>query len=184
MDQGRLVFKRDTHESMGIKTHIPNPNEVAVIQMISMYDKVCAALNKPSADSSIIDLYTLYGFVSVILSGILKKNQAYGMITLKSINSINALRLHHAIENVDEDDLLSLFFDTDKIYYGGLNLAGAMDTAGYTPEEQALFTREATRLIAGPSEEAGSSDDTELTADLVESTFRRPRDLTEVQEEY
>jgi hypothetical protein len=107
----------------------------------SMYDKVLAALKEAPADSNIVDLYTVYDFVSMFLSGVMIDK------TIK-ITSINATRLRHATEHISEQNqAMPAFFDCDKTYYGKLNLAGAMTTAGYTPEEQAWFQRIANKMI-------------------------------------
>jgi hypothetical protein len=118
--------------------------------LISMYDKVLTTLKVAPADSNIVDLYTVYDFVSMYLSSVMKD---------KSIKttSINATRLRHAIEHVDSSQAMSVFFDCDKTYYGKLNLAGAMTTAGFTPEEQALFQRIANLLIKPMSHRTSTS---------------------------
>ena len=121
MDRGQLVFKRVVAKNMRGLGHTQDETQYNTNLLISMYDKICAALAVSTADSSVVDLYTLYDYTSVILCSEIQNN-AFVM------TSKNALRLRHAVEGIDEQYLMSLFFDNDKIVYGKLNLAGAMAT--------------------------------------------------------
>ena len=123
-----------------------------------MYDKIQAALKVSTADSSIVDLYTVYEYVSVMLSRDMKNYQY-------KTTSINVSRLASAVEHVQEDRLKSCFFDSDKIVYGKLNLGGAMTTAGYTPEEQAFFLRVAHGLLTPPVRTNHSTEEMETQED-------------------
>ncbi len=110
--------------------------------LVSMYDKLFVTLKVAAADSSLLDLYTLSDFVSVLLCFEIKPTANF------KTQSIHANRLKAAIAGLGGDDVLAAFFDGDKTYYGGLNLTRAMATAGFTPEEQALFARRAVLLYA------------------------------------
>ena len=112
--------------------------------MILMYDKILAALKVSTADSSIVDLFTVYEYVSVALSLGLEGD------THSKPTTINMLRLCNAIDGLSREELKSSFFDGDKTVYGQLNLGGAMATAGYTPEEQALFLLMANLFLTRP----------------------------------
>ena len=109
---------------------------------VSMYDKLFVTLKVAAADSSLLDLYTLSDFVSVLLCVEIKSTANF------KTQSIHANRLKAAIAGLGGDDVLAAFFDGDKTYYGGLNLTRAMATAGFTPEEQALFARRAVLVYA------------------------------------
>jgi hypothetical protein len=112
--------------------------------MISMYDKILTALKVSTADSSIVDLFTVYEYVSVSLSRGLEGDTHFKP-------KINMLRFCSAIEGLSKEELTSSFFDGDKTVYGKLNLGGAMATAGYTPEEEAFFNRCANLFLTRPA---------------------------------
>ena len=113
-----------------------NTNE----ELVSMYETVCSKL-KSSNVEPVIDLYTLYAFVSYFLSVHILENGH-----LKS-NKTNTTRLRHALQNINPDELMPVFFESGKVFNEHINLTRAMDTIGFTDSQKNLLKRKMKRLF-------------------------------------
>jgi hypothetical protein len=113
-----------------------NTNE----ELVSMYETVCSKL-KSSNVEPVIDLYTLYAFVSYFLSVHILENGHF-----KS-NKTNTTRLRHALQNISLHELVPVFFESGKVFNENINLTRAMDTIGFTDSQKNLLKRKMKRLF-------------------------------------
>jgi len=110
--------------------------ENATQELMSMYEKVCFHMKSPLS-KSVIDLYTLYDYLSFILTMHLLETQI-------ATSTANSAKLQHAIHNVQTVHqptlFLSFFFENGKITKN-INLEGAMLAAGFSDTEKILWRR-------------------------------------------
>lgn len=109
-------------------------------QLIVIYDKVCQTLLSCPVESDLLDVYTLYDFVSVILIEAIRDLQ--GPLNTKSTNT---QRLSEVCSQVH--DVPASFFDCDKLYYDKTEIAQAMSSAGCTEVQQDVLCRNIKRLF-------------------------------------
>ena len=103
-------------------------------ELVLMYETVCSKL-KSSNFEPVIDLYTLYAFVSYFLSKHIIENRNF------KTNKTNTTRLHDALKNIESDELASVFFESDKVFNEQIKLTRAMDTVGFTDFQKNLLNR-------------------------------------------
>jgi hypothetical protein len=110
--------------------------ENATQELMSMYEKVCFNMKSPLS-KSVIDLYTLYDYLSFVLT-------MHLLDTHIAAPTANSAKLEHAMHNVqtihDPVLFLSFFFENGKMLKN-VNLEGAMLAAGFSETEKSLWRR-------------------------------------------
>ena len=109
-------------------------------ELAAIYDTICETLSSQRADSNIIDVYTLYDFVSALLMQLHPDSES--QLGLKSRNAATLLAVRVLMvptEAIPPQDVLLLFFDYDKLYYDTNAIDAAMTTARCTQKQKAVL---------------------------------------------
>jgi hypothetical protein len=110
--------------------------ENATQELMSMYEKVCFHMKSPLS-KSVIDLYTLYDYLSFVLTMHLLETQ----IAAPPANSAKLEHAMHSVQSIHDPVLfLSVFFENGKMPKN-VNLEGAMLAAGFSETEKNLWRR-------------------------------------------
>ena len=109
-------------------------------ELVAIYDTICETLSSQRADSNIIDVYTLYDFVSALLMQLHPDSES--QLGLKSRNAATLLAVRVLMartEAIPPQSVLLLFFDYDKLYYDTNAIDAAMTTARCTQKQKAVL---------------------------------------------
>ena len=109
-------------------------------ELAAIYDTICETLSSQRADSNIIDVYTLYGFVSALLMQLHPDSES--QLGLKSRNAATLLAVRVLMartEAIPPQSVLLLFFDYDKLYYDTNAIDAAMTTARCTQKQKTVL---------------------------------------------
>jgi hypothetical protein len=104
----------------------------------AIHEKVLDAWLTCPADVSPLDMDALYAFVSVILMQQLQEQLHTRNNTHTSPATMNTDRLLQIFMDprIPTFQIVSCFFDSDKLYYDRTGMAKAMTSAGYTQAEK------------------------------------------------
>ena len=111
-----------------------------ITELAGIYDTICETLSSQRADSNIIDVYTLYDFVSALLMQLHPDSES--QLGLKSRNAATLLAVRVLMaqtEAIAPQAVLLLFFYYDKLYYDTNAIDAAMTTARCTQKQKAVL---------------------------------------------